>query len=79
MSKFYKITQDQSKSIGEFFYDEDKMFSPFVGLQEDDTYLVSEDIYLHLKDYDEFKKIEWDTLELISSEDVKLKSIPPIN
>lgn len=68
---YYKINKTIAESLGEFTYNGIN-FSPFVREQTDGTYLVSEDIQELLKDTEQFKQINWDELEKISTFDDKL-------
>lgn len=68
---YYKITKTIAELLGEFTANGIN-FSPFVREQTDGTYLVSEDIQEILKDTDQFKQINWDELEKISTFDDKL-------
>lgn len=70
---FYKISKEQANLVGEFSYGEIN-FSPFVREQKDGCYIVSEVMYQILKDTDQFKQINWDELEKISTFNDKLPS-----
>ena len=73
MEKFYKITKDQANTIGRFEYAPYQMLDPFVGEQEDGTYLISEAVYELLKNRDEIKKIDFSKCELIEKDKLKTK------
>lgn len=73
MEKFYKITKDQADLIGRFEYAQNKVIDPFVGEQNDGTYLVSEYMYELLKERDEIKKVDFSKCELITKEELDTK------
>lgn len=60
MSNLYcSITQEEANLLGEFEYETNKRFSPFVGKQTNGNYIVSKEMYETLKDADQFKKVDW--------------------
>jgi UDP-N-acetyl-D-mannosaminuronate dehydrogenase len=75
MEIFYKITKEQAELIGRFYYAKDKAFDPFVSEQKDGTYLLSEKMYLVLKDHANFKKINFDEIQKIDETKVDPKEI----
>ena len=73
MENFYKITKNQADLIGRFEYAPHQMLDPFVGEQEDGTYLISEKMYELLKNRDEIKQIDFSKCELIEKTKLKTK------
>lgn len=73
--KFYKITKKEAELIGRFEYAPNQAIDPFVGEQEDGSYLVSETVYELLKDREEFKKVNFEGKETISKENLDTKEV----
>lgn len=81
MNLFYKISKANAELIGVFEYASSCHFTPFVNEQVDGAFLVSENMYMLLKDTAPFLKVDFSTIEKIkaSESDPKSKfSIPPL-
>lgn len=73
MENYYKITKDDAAFIGNFEYASGKAIDPFVGEQNDGSYLISEKMYALLKEHEKFSKIDFEKKELISKEQLDTK------
>lgn len=73
MERFLEITPEEARILGEFEYAPQQSFSPFVGKQENGNFIVSEEMYDLLKDYDQFKKVDWSLKKFVSSEELNFK------
>ena len=77
MENYYKITKAEADLLGRFEYEKNHAFDPYCSEQKDGTYLVSEKMYLILKDNDKFKLVNIKSKEKISDleKDDKVKKI----
>lgn len=75
MENFYKISKTDANKVGRFEYENGKIFDPFCSEQVDGTYLVSVDLVNELSDNDNIKKIDWNSLEIISSNQINNKVV----
>lgn len=73
MKCYYKITKEQADLIGDINYDKDKSFNPFVGEQKDGSYLISDEMYLIIKDRKELKGLDLTKQPALTREDIDLK------
>lgn len=60
---FLKISKQQAETIGYFEYKPQHFFDPYTREQKDGTFLVSTEVYEVLKDTDQFKKVDWTSVE----------------
>ena len=74
MENFYKITKEEAEAIGRFEYAPNKAFDPFVSEQNDGSYIASEEMYILLKEKEEFKKIDWTGKKTIEKNSLDTKS-----
>ena len=75
MNYFYKISPAEAKLIGVFFYMKNRMFDPYVGEQEDGSFLVSEESYNELKYTDHFKRVDFSNKVKVLQSDLNTKKI----
>lgn len=75
MENYYKITKAQADLIGKFNYSSFEAIDPFVGEQQDGTYLVSEKVYTLLEERPEIKKVDFTKCEKISQAQLNTKAV----
>ena len=73
MENYYKITKEQAYLMGKLSYEKNKEFNPYVGEQKDGSFLVSERMYILLKERSEFKKIDFTKQIVLSKAAIDLK------
>jgi hypothetical protein len=73
MEKYYKITKEQADLLGKIMYAKNQMFDPYCGETKDHNYLVSEEMYLTLKERTEFSKVDFTKKSKINKSDIELK------
>jgi hypothetical protein len=71
MENFYKITKAQADLLGRFEYQKNFAFDPYCSEQKDGTFLVSEEMYLKLKENSIIKKIDFTKVTKIATTDTK--------
>lgn len=59
MENFYKITKAKADLLGRFEYEKNHRFDPYCSEQKDGTYLVSETMYLKLKDSAKLQPVDF--------------------
>ena len=75
MERFYKITKSDADLIGYFEYSVNEAIDPFVGEQKDGSVLISEKMYLILKEHSKIKQIDFSTKELVEKDILDTKEI----
>lgn len=73
MENFYKISKEQADLLGKIEYAKNQMFDPYCGETKDHHYLVSEEMYLMLKERTEFSKVDFKKKTKIKKSDIELK------
>lgn len=73
MESFYKITKEQADMLGKFLFAPNQGFDPYCSQQKDGTFLVSEKMYLKLKELSQLKKIDFTKLSLIEKAQLETK------
>jgi len=73
VENFYKITKAQAETLGKFIYSPGEGFDPFCNEQKDGMFLVSEKMYLKLKELSQIKKIDFTKLSLIEKTSINTK------
>jgi hypothetical protein len=71
MENFYKITKAEADLLGRFEYAPNMAFDPYCSEQKDGTYIVSETMYLILKNNDKFKSIAFEGKTKVDETKVK--------
>ncbi len=75
MKKYTQITSEEANLIGEFYYYNGKIFSPFVGKQANGNFIVSREMYDLLKDSTQFKTVDWSGKNWVSIEELDFEKI----
>ena len=71
MENYYKITKAEADLLGRFEYERGKAFDPYCSEQKDGTYIVSETMYLILKNNDNFKTVNFKSKTKVDETKVK--------
>ena len=71
MENFYKITKVQADLLGRFEYEKNFSFDPYCSEQKDGTFLVSEEMYIKLKENSIIKKVDFTKSTKTSTLDTK--------
>jgi hypothetical protein len=71
MENYYKITKAEADLLGRFEYAPNMAFDPYCSEQKDGTYIVSETMYLILKNNDKFKTVNFESKTKVNDTKVK--------
>ena len=73
MENFYKITKAEADLIGKFEYAPNQAVDPFCGEQVDGNYLISEKMYLILKDHPKLQNVDFSKKQLVGKDFLNTK------